>query len=161
MTAVLGGWIYGIVAAAMISAITLMISPESKVKRVVAAVCGLMMLVALIKPVREFDYGSLRRNFVRLWDDAGGFSTQLDEVNENITRRIIEEKYAAYILDKGTALGFMKLEVTVSVEKTDDGLYYPDTVAINTDGDAALKRALAYEIEAGLGVPSGELIWGE
>ena len=161
MTATISSWIYGIVAAAMISAITLMILPESKVKRVVAVACGFMMLIALIKPLREFDYGSFRRSYAGLRDDASDFAAPLEEVNENLTRRIIEEKYAAYILDKGTALGFESLEVAVSVGVTMDGLYYPDTVTIRTDGDDTKKSALAYEIEAGLGVPSGELIWGD
>ena len=161
MTAALGGWIYGIVAAAMISAITLMISPENKVKRVVSVVCGFMMLISLIKPLRGFDYGSFRQSYASLRDDAGGFSAPLEEVNENLTRRIIEEKYAAYILDKGKALGFTKLEVAVAAGKTDSGYYYPVTVTIETDGDETLKRALAYEIEEGLGVPSEELVWGD
>ncbi len=161
MTATLSGWIYGIVGAAIISAITLMISPESKVKRVVSVVCGFMILIALIKPLRGFDYGSFRQSYARMADDAGDFSAPLDEVNENLTRRIIEEKYAAYILDKGAALGFESLEVTVSAMLTDDGWYYPDFVTIKTGGDDTQKRALAYEIEAGLGVSSEELIWGD
>jgi len=145
----------------MISAITLMISPENKVKRVVSVVCGFMMLIALIRPLREFDYGSFRQSYAQMRDNASDFSAPLDEVNENLTRRIIEEKYAAYILDKGTALGFMKLEVTVSAGKMDGSLFYPETVTIKTDENEALKNALAYEIEAGLGIPPGELVWGE
>ena len=161
MTAAIGNWIYGIVAAAMISAVTLMLSPENKAKRVVSVVCGFMILIALIKPLRDFDYGSFKQNYAALRDDAENFSAPLEEVNENLTRRIIEEKYAAYILDKGTALGIPWLEVTVSVGKTDSELYYPDSVTIKTDGDAAQRNSLAYEIEAGLGIPSGELIWGD
>ena len=109
MTATLGGWIHGIVAAAMISAITLVISPENKVKRVVSVVCGFMILIALIRPLREFDYGSFRLNLTQLREDASDFAAPMEEVNENLTRRIIEEKYAAYIMDKGISLGFLTL----------------------------------------------------
>ncbi|MDR1330354.1 MAG: hypothetical protein LBK23_12215 [Oscillospiraceae bacterium] len=159
MTEALRGWIFGIVGAAMVSAIALAVTPESKTKRVVAVVCGFAVLLALIKPVKSFDYGAFSRGLTRLRGDAEEFSAPLSEANENLTRRIIEEKYAAYILDKGSSLGMTDLSVAVTAEPGADGYWYPGAVSASTEADEQTRGALARYIESGLGVPPEKLSW--
>lgn len=152
-------WIYCVAASALLTAMVATLTPEGRCKRVVAMVCGFMMLVAVLGPIRAFDYAALGRNLVRLREDAADFAAPLDEVNENLTKRIIQERYAAYIADKGTARGIASLEVAVEVEKSPDGYWYPVRVALKTQADSAARNALAYDIESALGVSPSELTW--
>jgi hypothetical protein len=160
VTEILRNWIFGIVGAAFIAAITQAITPDGKAKRVVSVVCGFVMLTAIIRPIKTFDYGGFRQSLARLSGEAADISAPLDEVNENITRGIIEERYAAYILDKGNAHGIDAMSVVVETAVSDDESYlYPSAVTITANVTDAQKSALAYDIESGLGVPSGEIVW--
>jgi stage III sporulation protein AF len=159
MTEILRNWVFGVVGAAFITAITQVITPEGRAKCVVSVVCGFVMLLALTRPLKAFDYGGFRQSLARLSGEAAEFSAPLDEVNENITRGIIEERSAAYILDKGNAHGIDAMSVTVAAERGEDGYWYPGAVTIAAQADGAQKSALAYDIETGLGVPPGEIVW--
>ncbi|MDR2501894.1 MAG: hypothetical protein LBC78_01440, partial [Oscillospiraceae bacterium] len=116
---------------------------------------------ALIKPIRAFDYGSFKEYFNELRSDGEEFSDPLRETDKNLSRIIIEEKYAAYILDKGAALGIADLEVSVTARCSADGYWLPDRAYITTGADSAKRGKLSFEIESGLGLAPEELIWGE
>jgi hypothetical protein len=142
----------------MVSAVTLTLTPESRTKRVVSVVCGFVVLLALIKPVRGFDYSVFSRSLARLCAEAEEFTAPALTANENLTRRIIEEKYAAYILDKARALGMTDIAVAVTAERGADGYWYPGHVSVAAS-DESRRDALMYEIEAGLGVPPEQQSW--
>ncbi|MDR0838401.1 MAG: hypothetical protein LBN99_02015 [Oscillospiraceae bacterium] len=161
MTETLRSFIAGVVGAAMITAVALTVTPEGRVKRIVAAACGFLTLLAILRPVKAFDYGSLGESLARLRADAGKFSAPLDAANENLARGIIEEKYAAYILDKGIARGMADLEAAVTVRLGDDGRWYPASARLTSSADAQKKDALTHDIETELGIPSGEIAWTE
>ena len=162
MTQALRSWIFGIVGAAFIAAVTQAITPENRARRVVSIVCGFVMLLAIIGPIKVFDYSGFRQSLSRYSGDAAFYSAQLDEVNENIMRAIIEEQYAAYILDKSDRHGVLAPSVTVTAALTANGEYwYPTMVEITAEATAAQRSTLEYELEVALGVPPGEIIWSE
>jgi stage III sporulation protein AF len=156
---ILRDWIVGITGAAAVAAVSLAVSPEGRVKRVVSLVCGLVVIIALIAPISDFDYLRFRDSLFSLHEDALAESAPALEVSEKLTRTIIEEKYAAYIWDKGAALGMTDLEVGVTVCMSADGAWLPQSATIATTADKTLRDKLAYAIETGLGLPPEELIW--
>lgn len=155
----LGTWITGLVSASVITAISMTISPEGRVKKVLSLVCGLMMIIVMIKPVVGFDYTTFSSTYFGLKAEAEGFSDELEEVNKNLTGLIIEEQCQAYILDKGNELGIDNLAVTVSARWSEDGYWYPAGAEIITDAGESAKSKLGYCIESDLGIPAEELIW--
>jgi hypothetical protein len=157
MAEAMRSWILGLAGAAVIASVAAAASPEGRVKRVVSLACGLMMILALLGPAARFDYESFRQGLAAL--RAGELSQPLDEVNEKLTGLIIEEKYAAYILDKGAALGMDDLAVTVTADWSENGYFYPARATLRTTADETLRDKLAYAIESGLGLPPEELIW--
>ncbi|MDR3210005.1 MAG: hypothetical protein LBT36_05230 [Oscillospiraceae bacterium] len=161
MNDALRGWIFGMVGAAVITAVTMTVTPEGRVKRIVAVTCGFVMLLALIRPLEGFDYERFKLNFSRLREQAEAFSDPLGETDKNLVRIIIEEKYAAYILDKAKLAGVEDLSVAVEARRGEDGYWYPERAYLTTQADSAQRARLAYEIEAGLGIAPKELIWGE
>jgi stage III sporulation protein AF len=152
-------WVIGIACAAMITAIAMTVTPEGSVKKAVALVCGLVVILTLIKPIVGFDYTSFSKNMAQYRNDAEAFSSNVESVNENLTRLIIEEECAAYILDKGTALGITDLEVTVTAEWSEEGYWYPSKASLKANADEAMRFQLGRNIEAELGIPPEELTW--
>ncbi len=159
MTEALRSWVVGIAGAAMVTAIAMTVTPEGRVKKVVSLVCGLMTVVALIKPVVGFDYGGFSEYLARYKSDAAAFSSDIGDTNENLTRRIIEERCEAYILDKGKSLGLEELKASVQLTWSVDGYWYPCSALLCTNADEDKRQKLSQSIEAELGIPSEELDW--
>jgi len=160
MTETLKSWVFGIVGASFITAITQAITPEVRAKRVVAIVCGFVLMLAILSPICAFDYGSLQQSMARYGDDAAAITQQLDAANENIERSIIAERFAAYISDKSAARGVTAASVVVEVEHS-DGAWLPASVAIVSDADATQRAAVEYDIEAALGIAPQDITWRE
>lgn len=159
MAEALRGWIIGLVGAAMVTAVAMTVTPEGKVKKIVSLVCGLMTVVALLKPLVGFDYTNFSKYLTQYKNDADAFSSEIESENENLKRQIIEDKCQAYILDKGKTLGITDLAVTVTATRGEDGNWYPTSAALTTNADTEARGKLEESIEEDLGLPPEELSW--
>ncbi len=159
MAEALRSWILGLAGAAMVTAAAMTVTPEGKVKKIVALICGLMTVVALIKPLVGFDYTNFSKYLAQHKSDAEAFSTGITNENENLTRRIIEERCEAYILDKGKSFGIEDLTVIVTALWSEDGYWYPGGASLITNADTKARGKLGNSIEADLGIPHEELNW--
>ncbi len=159
MTEALRSWVIGIAGAAMVTAAAMTVTPEGKVKKIVALICGLMTVLVLLKPLTGFDYASFSKYLTQYRNDAEAFSSNIESENENLKRRIIEDKCQAYILDKGKSLGITELAVTVTAEWSEDGFWYPIGASLVTNANGETRDKLSQGIEAELGISPEELIW--
>ncbi|SHI08267.1 Stage III sporulation protein AF (Spore_III_AF) [Sporobacter termitidis DSM 10068] len=159
MTEALRSWIIGLAGAAMVTAVAMTVTPEGRVKKVVSLICGLVTIIALIKPIVGFNYADFAKSLASYQKDAEGFSGQMDSSNEKLTRLIIEDKCATYILDKGKSLDMDDLEVTVTASWSEDGYWYPSGARLTTNADKAKRDKLGQSITSELGIPPEELIW--
>ncbi|NLT15712.1 MAG: hypothetical protein GXY05_15405 [Clostridiales bacterium] len=159
MADALKSWIIGLAGAALVTAAAMTVTPEGKVKKVVALICGLMTVIALLKPLVGFDYTGFSKYLIQHENDAEAFSSGIESENENLTRRIIEERCEAYILDKGKSLGITDLAVTVTAVWSEDGYWYPAGASLRTNAGTEARGKLGGSIEAELGIPQEELIW--
>jgi len=152
-------WIIGIAGAAVIASICMAVTPDGKVKKVVALVCGLVIMLMLVNPVIGFDYGIFSQSYAQFRGQAEGISLEMTDFNEKLTGLIIEEACQAYILDKGTQLGIHDLTVQVSVRQSGDGYWYPYAARLTSAADKELRDQLGRIIHTELGIPPEELIW--
>jgi hypothetical protein len=159
VTEALRSWILGLAGAAMVTAAAMTVTPEGKVKKIVALICGLMTVIALIKPFIGLDYTNFSKFLTQYRNDAETFSSEIANENENLTRRIIEERCQAYILDKGKSLGISDLDVTVTAAWSEEGYWFPVGANLVTNADTLTRGKLSDCIEAELGIPQEELIW--
>lgn len=159
MTEALHSWIIGLAGAAMVTAVAMTITPDGKVKKVVSLICGLVTILALIKPIAGFNYADFAKSLASYKANADGFSSKVQSSNEKLTRLIIEDKCDTYILDKGKSLGIGDLQVTVTASWSKDGYWYPSSARLKTNADKEKKDKLSQSIEAELGIPPEELIW--
>ncbi len=159
MTETLRSWVIGIAGAAMVTAVAMTVTPEGKVKKIVALICGLMTVIALLKPVIGLDFAGFSKHLAQYRNDAETFTSEIASENENLTRCIIEERCEAYILDKGNSLGITDLDVAVTLEWSEEGCWFPSGANLVTNADTQTRGKLGGSIEAELGIPQEELIW--
>ncbi|MDR0818413.1 MAG: stage III sporulation protein AF [Oscillospiraceae bacterium] len=150
MIEVLREWITALAAAAFIGGIAGTLAPEGKMRRVVNLVCGFMTVAVMLTPARRFsiaDYAAELNKF-RLETDA--YATELENSSEREIKIIIEDKTAAYILDK------TGINAKVTVRAVDGSEYpLPWEAELYAPYDAAASRL----IEAELGIPPERQKW--
>lgn len=144
-------WLMAVISAAVLCSAVEALMPNGGVKQVGKLVCGLVLLCVVLSPVAEPDLEGGRR---WLEEYAGsverGKKALEDQVDQGM-KVIIEEEYAAYIVDKATRLGFpCAVRVTCREE---EGIFLPDRVrvsgALTPEGREELSRSIRQE----LGVP--------
>ena len=159
MMDVIRSWILQITGAAMLTAAALSLAPAGRVKKVVGLVCGLVVIAALISPIRTFDTKSFSKYMAELRSQPEDVTLALDEVNNTLTRGIIEEECETYILDKAADFGIRDLSVSVTARWSEEGYWYPYEVKITSETTDALRMKLSDAIEAQLGISEEMQKW--
>lgn len=161
MTEVLRGWVLELCGAAAVCAIALAVCPKGRVNGVLRVVCGAVMTIALLAPVVGFDYDiyseSLEKYRIEA-DEAAGSASKSEDI---LSRTIIEEECAAYILDKAAELGLSMSCAQVSARWSEEGFWYPYEAVLRAAGTQAGKTELAEIVASGLGIPRDRQFWEE
>ena len=131
---------------------------EATVERCVVGqlVCGLVMALAILAPAADFDLAGGQR---WLEDYLAGVGRREDELEEQVNmgmKTIIEERYAAYIVDKAAGLG-LSCAVRVTCEPDGEGLWLPVRAELTGAAAPEARAELAALLEAELGLT--ELAW--
>lgn len=146
-------WISGIVCAAMVGAAAEGVTPPGRVKKAGKLASGLLLLLAIVKPLAGLDYGVLAGALAEYRADAAGYEAALEGKNQIVLKTVIEERTGAYISDKAQALG-MECTAQVTYDYGPDGETRPEAVVVRgkftPDQQAGLSRAL----EGELGIPA-------
>lgn len=147
MMAGIGRWLLGVIAVSILCAGAEALMPEGAVKRVGKLVCGLLLLAALLPLGRD-----------AVWTEAETASawapdeTELKQAALQLQKAVIEQEYAAYIVDKAAERG---LECTAQVTcRETDGLLLPWETAVSGSLPAEEETWLVRTISADLGVPA-------
>lgn len=160
MISMIKEWTLQIAGTAIISAAILAVTPDGRVKKVVSFVCGIATVIALLSIKSDFDYKIYSKKISEYKLAVSEYSKELEAVNKNLTRSIIEEKSAAYILDKGKTLGIEHIEAAVTAKWEPDGEYwYPVSAKIKVSAAEKEIKDLSFYIEASLGISEQEQIW--
>lgn len=106
-------WLLGVLAASLLTAVALAMMPDGPVRSVGRLLGGLLLFLAVVRPVLGFDYGALQ-------DILAGYTAELEETGqalvetqEQLTESIIAQGTDAYIQDKTAELALdCRVEVT-------------------------------------------------
>ena len=131
----------------MAAAVAEHLMPEGAPRRIGRMACALVLLCALFSPVGEPDLDAFPSG--QLWPGNGEQVRQLERQQAQAAKNIIEQVYAAYILDKASRLG-----CSCQVESIElflqDGLLLPVRVELGGDllpeQEQQLCRLLAEEL---------------
>lgn len=151
MLGLLRQWLVGVTCAAMVAALAEALTPPGAVNRIGRLAGGLVLLIAVVKPIAQVDAGALTRALTEYQLDLSAYEARLEEENRALMKTIIEEQAAAYIVDKADAMG---LSCAVTVEADENGEWpIPWTVTVRGALDEAGQRALTERIESDFAIP--------
>lgn len=152
MMAALRGWLLAVIAASLLCAVADALMPPGAVKRVGRLVCGLVLIGAILSPMKDLDLAAGQR-----WLDGylSGLRFREEELEETVNSQIkiiIEQEYAAYIVDKAAELGWT-CTARVACERSEEGLYLPVRTEVTGPQTAGVPAQLVRSIAEDLGVP--------
>jgi stage III sporulation protein AF len=146
-------WLLSLLTASLICAAAESLMPPGAVKRVGRLVCGMVLLCTVLSPVANLDLDGGQRwleEYLTGLDEEKGALGQV--VNQEM-KTIIEEKYAAYIVDKATELGF-SCTAQVQCQSDEDGLAVPWQTSVSGPLREEDRERLGQIIAQDLGVPA-------
>ena len=133
----------------MASAVILAMTPEGPVKGAGRLICGLILLLALLRPLSALE--SLTLPLLPAWPPEAGEGASAGDRAESFQRQVIEERLSAYIEERAAALG-ASCDAAVECRET-DGIPAPWSSAVAGDLTEEQKRTLSQGIEEDLGIP--------
>lgn len=153
MMAGVGSWLLSITGASVLCALADGLMPAGPVRRVGRLVCGLMLLAVILAPLAQLDLEGgqrwLEEYHLGLEDRTQELERQVDEQ----MKTIIEQEYAAYIVDKAAEMG-LNCTARVSCRAEEDGLYLPDRTEVAGPLSQEERGRLSQLIQEELGVPA-------
>ena len=118
-------WLSRMVGISILCALAEELMPSGGVKQVGKLVCALLILWVMLSPIVELTQ-TLEYGFgIPVQETLEERTQQLEMQVENQRKIIIEEKYAAYIVDKAAALG-VTCTAEVDCQLGEEGLYLPE-----------------------------------
>ncbi len=149
-------WLLGIVLTSLAGGLARQLAPQGREQAMVRLVSGLLLALAILRPLAEQDWEKLD------WK-LDGFGSQAEEQAEVYRKNqqdslsaIIAEKTEAYIWDKATRLG-LDCTVQVTTAVGENGIPLPTSAVIRGPYSEALARCIEEEV----GIPAEKLIWQE
>ena len=145
MMELVGNWLTGVTAAAILCALANSLMPDGPVRRVGRLACGLAVLAAVLGPVLR-----LEPMEPEAWLEEYG---QVMAVQRQETvGAVIEQSCAAYIADKAAELGAACTAQVTCASAGGEG-WLPDRVMVRGTLTPAQRAALSRTIWTELGVP--------
>ncbi len=143
-------WTLAVFTAAIISSIVCEISPKGKTHAAVKFVCGLMTLLCILTPLTqaELDLDAIAGSFAR---EKQSISEKIAGDTQSATRKVIQEKFEAYIMDKGKNFGIADIHAHVTLRWSEEGYWYPESAEIISEADTALLDMLCDVLRSELG----------
>ena len=151
------GWLLAILAACILCSVAESLMPTGPVKGIGRLVCGLVLLCALLSGARELDLKASQA-WMECWlEGVEEERTSLENQVNGEMKVIIEERFAAYIVDKAAELGLV-CTAQVSCE-LEEGIYLPVRVWVTGTLEEGGRAALSQAIWEELGVPPEDQVY--
>lgn len=159
MTELMRSWVIGITGMSLITSVVMAVVPKGRVRKTVSLICGMAMIVVLVSPVLDFDYDTFAQYISGYSYDTDVQEKNLDEENERLTRRIIQEEVNAYILDKAQSVGAVDVMVLAQTKMDEDGAWYPWEVTVEGKFTSEQQQEVQNTIEGDIGIPPDRQYW--
>ena len=152
MIGALRSWLSSIAAVTLLLSVVQSLIPEGTLRKITGFTGGLLLLAALLQPLRRADFGWLGLDLSDYSAAIEARAEELSAVEKETLTDIIEAQTAAYISDKADALG---VPVTARVETGTDGIPW------SAELEGPQSPELAAWMEAELGIPEERQVWHE
>lgn len=155
------GWLLAVIGASLICALADALMPQGAVRRVGKLVCGLVLLAAVLSPLTRLDIADGQRwleDYLDYLDSLDNREAELTETVNSQMKVIIEQEYAAYIVDKAAQLG-LTCSVQVECGLSEEGLYLPARARVSGALTERERDQIVRLIGTDLGIPESEQLY--
>ena len=139
--------------------LTMSMTPEGGVKRVMAVLCTLILVLTVLTAVKSFDFDAYALELSRYQEQEQVFAQESRDMRQRLNRLVIEEEYKTYILDKANITGMELEQVELDARWSMDGLWVPYSVSIRYRGEERQRRIMEDLISGDLGIPAERQHW--
>ena len=150
MTEWIRNWLLGVSGVAMAMAVAEAMIPKGSMRHICRLAGGLLLLLTAVSPVLNLDEDRWTWT-TKYQTTVEGYEMALSEQNNLIYQSIIEEKAAAYILDKAKERG-ISCQVEVALAIDGNGNVHPGEVRLFGSWTDEQRAALSRVLEAELGI---------
>ena len=149
-------WLLGITGAAILAALAEGIMPEGGIKQIGKLACGVMLLTAILMPLKDID----TTVFSEHMDYDSAQSHLLREETQVRIKQLIEDEFSAYSMDKAQKLG-ISCEIRVRCrQQGESGIFLPEQAEISGAAEEE-RRAVAVMLCTDLGLSEDGLLFEE
>lgn len=157
MTAAVTKYLLAVAAAGMLVSLMLPLLPEGSPRRVGNFVGSLLVILAVLSPLRSLDPSDMAEAIARIRTEGREAVTGVEVGSRELLAAIIKEDCEAYIWDKAREMG-LELEVVVTVDEG-TGYPYPTGAVLTGAVTAAQQEILSRWMEENLGIAREEQEW--
>lgn len=147
-------YVISVVAAALLCGIVSNLFEDSAGKDFIKMLCGLLLMVTAILPVRNLDLSGMLETLVPASGEVASLTTAGEKMADEAMADIIKQKTRTYILDKAK-----EWNAAIEVEVTLDEDHVPATATIQGDISPYAKAQLAAILETDLGITREHQVW--
>ena len=149
----LKSWLLSVLTVSLFCAVAQAVMPKGAVSRVGKLVCGLSLLCAVLWPAAGLD-PALGEDWLRVWrQGVKEEQLHLEVQVGGHARKVIEERCAAYIVDKAAEAGAV-CTARVVCRTEEGGLYVPDRAEVRGVLSEAEVERLQNLVTHDLGIPA-------
>lgn len=149
-------WLSSIVAVTLLIAMAESLVPEGTIRRVAGFTGGLVLLLALVRPVLAGGLPDLTLETEKWTAAIEEQQASLSRQGEDALAALIAERTASYIWDNGAALG-LEVKANVETRTGEAGLPVPQRVEL----EGPYSKELADYITHELNIPPERQVWNE
>ena len=156
MINMLRSWLTSVIMVTMLLSLVQVLLPKGSVQKIASFTGGLLLLLALLRPLLGADVSDLLPDLQRYQGEIEQRQEELQQVETGYWEQSIAEKTEAYIWDKAAQIGW-EGTVQVEVELSPEGLPVPLRAELSGPYCRELEQELAQE----LGIPVERQVWNE
>ena len=145
-----------IVAALLCGIVSVLTDPKGSVGHALKLICGLLMLLAVVRPWLNISLNSLYQWPDSIIADGNDWMVSGHTMAEDAYRASIKQQTQAYILDEARTLG---CDLTAEVRLSDEDIPVPTQVILSGSVSPYAKEALTNLLTQQLGIEREDLLW--
>ena len=153
------GLVEKICMLSILCGLTMDMTPEGGVKRIMAVLCTLILALTVLTAVKDFDFDAYALELSRYQEQEQAFLQENRDMRQRLNRLVIEEEYTTYILDKARIVGMELEQADLEVRWSMDGFWVPYSVSVQYRGEERLRRIMEDLISGDLGIPTERQFW--
>lgn len=150
-------WILGVVAVGLLVSLCQSLSPEGKTQKVSRFCGGLLLFLAVVTPIVQWDITGTLQGFQDYCESLTASEEDVAQAGNTVLKEQVRQRTQQYLQGQAQQLG---VEVTVQVTcKTQDGIPVPDSVTVTGTLTDVQRQQLTRCIQDGFGLTEEQITY--